>query len=1230
MVGENPGQTFISYSRKDGADHAAWLRKWLEQQHLSVWQDIVALEGGRDWWSQIDAALRSPKLEHFILVVTPAALTSTEVRREIRLARQEAKTVCPVAISAHRSSWRWLPRLRKRKDSLSNLPRWLGQVYDLDLLEHRSTLIRVLKAESRPWRVPKIEANLPTDFVKRPREFDALKRLLLDAKGDAVAGISAALRGAGGYGKTTLALALALDPDIQDAYFDGILWAELGEKPVRLLSTLSDLIVLLTGERPAVDTIDGAAAKLGEALGDRRILLIVDDLWREQDLRPFLQGGPYCVRLVTTRIDSVLPSTALRHKVDAMQASEALSLISAGLPPDETARERANLATLAARLGEWAQLLKIVNGFLRERVGKAREPLSGAIIGANNRLDAKGLGVFDARDETDRARTVARTIEVSLDLLTEEERARFVELAVFPEDAEVPLCVAQRLWKTTGALPDFESEDLLSRLHDLSLLLDLDLGRRIIRLHDTIRHFLRERAGPGDLAALHKRVAVALEDAATAEPDERMRRYLYVYLPHHFAEANEREKLDALLFDPGWLLEKLVETNPQALVADYQLYGLGEAQNLIGRTLRLTTGICARDPRQLPQQLIGRLGNMEVVTATSFVDRARRLIFRPALVPIRSTLTPPGAETARLDGDLGSILALCLLPDGRLASSCQDGTIRLWDAAAGVETARLEQAHNAMSLCVLPDGRLAAGLVDGAIRLWDVAAAKEAATLEGHTDVVRALCMLPDGRLASGSADRTIRLWDVTTKAETARLEAKEYPSSRELLSRHAFQQGVQALCALPDGRLVSSSRGLIWFWDTVSGAETLRPDIFPSEAELCLLPDGRLACGGGTFLWLWDAAGTDFVRLGEWGEDYITALSLLPDEQIAAGLNNGPIRVWDTAAGAETARLEGHTGSITALCLLADGHLASGSYDGTVRLWDVPVGAATRRSEGHEGAIEALCLLPDGRLASGSRDTTIRLWDTATGTEVDRFEGHTREISTLCLLADGRLASSAYDQTIRLWDVATGAETVCLDCEHIGHVDACSLIADGRLALGTSEGPAGNAAIRLWDPTAGAEMTRLGGHREHVTTLCPLPNGRLASGAFLENSLRLWDVTDGSEPARIEVASWVNVLCLLADGRLAAGLGDRPIRLWDVATGAETARLEGHADTVTALCSLSDGRLASGSDDRTIRVWSAESAAETARLEIDAPVAALVAIAPNRLVAGDKLGLLHWLEIVD
>jgi hypothetical protein len=121
---------------------------------------------------------------------------------------------------------------------------------------------------------------------------------------------------------------------------------------------------LLTGEPPELETMPAAAAKLGEVLGDRHILLIIDDAWREQDLRPFLQGARYTTRLVTTRIDSVLPDNAIRQPVDAMQAGEALQLLAGGLPAEDVAKERLNFEKLAQRLGEWAQLLKIVNGFL--------------------------------------------------------------------------------------------------------------------------------------------------------------------------------------------------------------------------------------------------------------------------------------------------------------------------------------------------------------------------------------------------------------------------------------------------------------------------------------------------------------------------------------------------------------------------------------------------------------------------------------------------------------------------------------------------------------------------------------------------------------------------------------------------------------------------------------------------------------------------------------------------
>ncbi len=88
---------FISYSTTDGKPFADALRE--RTRRLRTFQSgktLSRLKAGRDWWSQIENALKSKALQHFILVVTPGALASPIVRREIRFARQEGKTVSPV------------------------------------------------------------------------------------------------------------------------------------------------------------------------------------------------------------------------------------------------------------------------------------------------------------------------------------------------------------------------------------------------------------------------------------------------------------------------------------------------------------------------------------------------------------------------------------------------------------------------------------------------------------------------------------------------------------------------------------------------------------------------------------------------------------------------------------------------------------------------------------------------------------------------------------------------------------------------------------------------------------------------------------------------------------------------------------------------------------------------------------------------------------------------------
>jgi WD40 repeat protein len=631
-------------------------------------------------------------------------------------------------------------------------------------------------------------------------------------------------------------------------------------------------------------------------------------------------------------------------------------------------------------------------------VVNANEPLSEALADMGAQLDAEGPFGFDPQDAADRAKALARTIDVSLELLSETERLRLGELGVFPEDTEIPVGVVVRLWTVEGSLKEYQTKALRTRLFDLSLLLDLDLGQRFFRLHDTTRHFLQDRAGKDGLVAQHRKLVAALDGAKNAETEKRTKRYYYLYLPYHLAEAGEGERLSVLLLDPSWLEAKLESTgDPLALVGDYQRYGRGEALRLIGRGLQLISGICARDGRQLLPQLIGRLAGSEPVAASGFLESARRIVRRPAIIPLRP-LAASGAERARLEGHTDFPYALCVLPDGRLASGSPDETIRLWDVTWGKETARLEVHNGADHLCLLSDGRLASSnYSDGTIRLWDVATGAETARLEGHSKGVYALCLLRDGRLASsGSSDGTIRLWDATTGAETARLEG--------------HSSFVNALCVLPDGRLASgSSDKTIRLWDVTAGAETACLQELDCVWAMCVLSDGRLA----------------------------------------SGANDGTISLWNVATGAETARLEGHTNSIKALCVLPDARLVSGSEDKTIRLWDVMARVETGRLEGHLDYVFALCLLPDGRLASGSRDLSIRLWDIAAGADAARLESVTDAITALCLLPGERLALGYEKGTIRLRDLATGAETAHL--RHGPPVTALCLLADGRLASGFS-----------------------------------------------------------------------------------------------------------------------------------------------------------------------------------
>jgi transcriptional regulator with XRE-family HTH domain len=115
-----------------------------------------------------------------------------------------------------------------------------------------------------------------------------------------------AFNGLPGVGKTALATELAHDENVRRQYSDGVLWIELGPRPdvPGLLRRLGTLLGC-AAEMAHLSSTEAWARAIRSAIGERRMLLVVDDAWKSEEALAFKVGGPNCTYLLTTRIPSV-------------------------------------------------------------------------------------------------------------------------------------------------------------------------------------------------------------------------------------------------------------------------------------------------------------------------------------------------------------------------------------------------------------------------------------------------------------------------------------------------------------------------------------------------------------------------------------------------------------------------------------------------------------------------------------------------------------------------------------------------------------------------------------------------------------------------------------------------------------------------------------------------------------------------------------------------------------
>ncbi len=473
----------------------------------------------------------------------------------------------------------------------------MSKAHFFDISREWETFLNYLLSDREVPRVPFMAPNLPDGFVDRPAQFNELLTLLLDKNRENPVAITTVLSGAGGYGKTTLATALSHDDRIIDAFDDGILWATLGEDADQstVLRELGKLYYGLTHERPAFADVEEASRELAQKLENLNCLIVIDDVWKQYLLKPFLRGGKGCARLITTRLFPVANAARGRWvNVDEMTKDESVQMLLRGVPESERPADPAPFVELARRLGEYPLLLRLAAGAIRAEMDWGEE-LKGAFESVNRALDKYGIFAFDPEDDGQRDESVAKTIEVSMDRLKpEEDRVRFLELAIFPEDTAIPLTTLEQLW----SFDQLDTEDAVQHLADLSLL-ELDLKNGTVALHDVMRAYaaLRLQYPVG----VHRRLLSAWDDFLRL-PDE----HAWRWAAYHLRKAECCEEIRRLLFDFDWLLAKLEATDADALIADFEHISEDANARLLQGAIRLSAHVLAQDPRHLANQLTER------------------------------------------------------------------------------------------------------------------------------------------------------------------------------------------------------------------------------------------------------------------------------------------------------------------------------------------------------------------------------------------------------------------------------------------------------------------------------------------------------------------------------------------------------------------------------------------------------------------------------------------------
>lgn len=589
--------------------------------------------------------------------------------------------------------------------------------------------------------------------------------------------------------------------------------------------------------------------------------------------------------------------------------------------------------------------------------------------------------------------------------------------------------------------------------------------------------------------------------------------------------------------------------------------------------------------------------------------------------------------TTRFRHGGGNVVTVAPTRDGKLLISTNfygDPEVCVWELPTGRPRYRFPGNVEFVQVSASPDDKLLAIPRGKEIHLWDLSTGRHFRHWSAHEHGKRYLfppitsvAFSPDGKLlASAGMDEQNGLWDATTWEETRRF-ASGLPDGMP----------PELLVFSPDSRTLACAARLynrVTLWDVTSGRKLHQLDGAGVTWSLAFSPDGqRLASGGRGMISVWDVRSGRRSSYTPAGGGFFGAIAYSPRGDLLAVAQSGQpdfrtrLVLLDGKTGQELRRAEASE-AIDSLTFLRDGKtVAAGGNDGVIRLWDTDRVAQISVTGAILSAVASVALSPTGDLVYAATRRTMQgtaddvaLNDTRTGKEVARLRGS----GPMALSPDGHILAFWGDEDgVMIWDTRSRTVVKSLTGGQPAHrngqfslVTALSFALSGRL-LAVASARDQVVGTDVWDVEAVKVLRHFPSKGGLVDALALSPDGSIlvAGNGMVGGKVDVWDVGSGHSlhrladpiglalmeaggalPTNPRVPSLGGPgLAFSPDGRLlaVAAAKRRTVDVWEVLSGKRRLQLKGHTENPMCVAFSPDGRfLASAAWDDTVRVWDA------------------------------------------